>query len=72
MIPILFCIPYLSFSQESDPVQDNLHKFDDGFYEKIRHMHNVTSYGRTLDSVNATLPTHSVIIVIDDGHEDGL
>jgi len=67
----LFCIPYLSFSQESDPVQDNLYKFDDGFYEKIRQMQNATSHGRASDASSASA-THSVIIVTDDGYEDGL
>jgi len=71
ILPVLLCTIPLSFSQEPDPVQDNLYKFDAGFYEKIQSLQNATSHGRAGDAVGASA-THSVIIVTDDGHGDGL
>ncbi len=71
LLPVLLSVPALSFS-ESDEVQDNMYKFDDGFYEKIQHMQNMTSHGRADSAGNATLAAHSVIIVTDDGYEDRL
>ena len=59
LLPVLLSVPALSFS-ESGEVQDNLYKFDDGFYEKIQHMQNMTSHGRADSSDNATLAAHSV------------
>ncbi len=71
LLPVLLSIPTLSFS-ESGEVQDNLYKFDDGFYEKIQRMQNMTSHEGTDRADNATLAMHSVIIITDDGYEDRL
>ena len=73
-------------SEAQTTVEDNIFKLDYGFYEKIEQMQSnfTNAAGQRSDSANTigprsdsvseqhTLPTHSIIIVTNDGDEQSL
>ena len=74
---LLILTPFaLPVSEAQVTVEDNMFKLDYGFYEKIEQIQ--ANFTNTLgprsdsDSKQHTLPTHSIIIITNDGDEQSL
>ena len=63
---VLFLLPSVSLAQSAE---ENLWKFDEGFYTKILEMQDALDGGVSGQSGDLP-PTRSVIIITDEGYED--